>query len=114
MKHHSVAALALVLLASCGPDLAAIDHATREAEDAAARAENAATRAEGSATQASEAAARANRRVSDADDSVRRANDIASRFCAAKGIQEWRMPSYLNTPEYRRRLKLFADACAGK
>ncbi len=56
MKVLSVAVLLSVLLASCGPDMTAINRATQRAEHSAQRAEVAARTAERAASLASEAA----------------------------------------------------------
>lgn len=58
MKLRHAAALALLILASCGPDMATINSATERAERAAQRAEAAGSKAERAAELASAAANR--------------------------------------------------------
>lgn len=79
MKHsvRHAAALALLLLASCGPS---IKQSTTHAEAAADRAERSATLAEQSADQASKSSARALIVADQAEEAVRRANDTVSRL----------------------------------
>ncbi len=119
MDLRHAAALALLILASCGPDIATIDRATRRAELAASRAEISAAKSESASQAAAAAAARAETASNVAEDSARRANDVISRMCSV-GDPVWehlpngRMwPPYLNpdTPEYARR-QLWLKACS--
>jgi len=79
-KLRHAAALALLLLASCGPT---IEKSTTRAEAAADRAELSATRAQQVADQAFKASVRALITADQADKDARRANDAVSRleFC---------------------------------
>ena len=79
MKHslRHAAALALLLLASCG---LIIKQSTTRAEAAADRAERSATMAEQSADQASKSSARALIAADQAEEATRRANDAVSRL----------------------------------
>lgn len=72
-----VAALALLLLTSCGPS---IQQSTTRAETAADRAELAATQAEHAADQAFNASVQALKAADEADTDVRRANDSVIRL----------------------------------
>lgn len=77
MKPRHAAALALLLLASCGPS---IKQSTTRVEAAADRAERSSTLAEQSADQAFKASVRALVAADQAEGSVRRANDAVSRL----------------------------------
>ena len=93
MRPRLAAALALLLLASCGPDLNSVDNATQRAEAAAARAERSQIEAENSAILA---------------------QDVISRICAKPGLASgcsadgkcW------PTAEVLRAEKVMEEACA--
>ena len=77
MNLRHAAALALLLLASCGPS---IKQSTTRAEAAANRAERSAMLAEQSADQAFKASVRALEVPDQAEKDAKRANDAASRL----------------------------------
>jgi hypothetical protein len=77
MNPRHAAALALLLLASCGPS---IKQSTTRAEDAADRAERSATLAEQSADQAFKASVRALIAADQVEKDARRADDAVSRL----------------------------------
>jgi hypothetical protein len=80
MKRRHVGAIAsLLLLAGCGPDMTALNGATRKAAASAERAEKAAKIAEASAQEALNVASRVNSMADAAENEVRRANDALSR-----------------------------------
>ena len=110
MKPFHAAALALVLLASCGPDLAAID-------DANQRAQAAARRSEASAANAEQAAKRVERDAADAEDVGHRANDLMSRVCSVSAAPYGCSADHKKcwpTRDYLRFRKIQAEACQGK
>jgi hypothetical protein len=80
MNRRHVAALALVILAGCGPDMTIINTATQRAEASAKRAEISAANAERAASQAAKSAEEADAAANAALDAVRRANDFEARI----------------------------------
>ena len=82
MKLSLVSVLAILLLSSCGPNVAVIERANNEAEASARRADTAAADAEKAANEAVVAADRAQQAAAVAQDAVNRANDVVARFCS--------------------------------
>jgi len=80
MKSRHAAALALVMLAGCGPDTTIVNTATQRAEASAKRAETSAAKAESAANQAAKSANEADAAANVASDAVRRANDVEARM----------------------------------
>jgi hypothetical protein len=80
MKPRHAAALALLILASCGPDMTTINTATQRAEASAKRVEVSAAKAESAANQATISANEAVAAANLALDAVRRANDVEARW----------------------------------
>jgi hypothetical protein len=80
MNLRHLAALALLLLAACGPDIAAINAANARAEAAVFRAEWAAGSAEAAATLALDSCYRVNRKVIRAEEAAEAAKDYIDGF----------------------------------
>ena len=80
MKPRHAAALALVMLAGCTPDIAAINVATERSEAAANRAEKSAERTDRSASQAFDTSVRVLELEDSAEQSRKGAQDSVSRM----------------------------------
>lgn len=80
MKFRHAAALALVLLASCAPDMVTIEAATKRSEAAATRAEESAETADLAASHSYEASVRALGLAEAAERSKKRAEDSVTRM----------------------------------
>jgi hypothetical protein len=80
MNLRHVAALALVMLVGCGPDMTIVDTATQRAEASAKRAEISAAKAESAANRAAKSANEADAAANVASDAGARANDFEARM----------------------------------
>jgi hypothetical protein len=80
MKPRYAPALALVLVASCAPDMVMIDAATKRSETAANRAERSAEIADVAASHSDDASVRALELAAAAEKSKKRAEDSVSRM----------------------------------
>ena len=95
MRPRHAAALGLVLLASCAPDMVTIDAATKRSEAAANRAEKSAEIADLAASRAFDASVRALGFAEAAEKNKKRAEDSVSR------MEYFDAKSVLGDPDYR-------------